>query len=81
MDKFLLIEKVREHEVLYNHKSPEYRNHHVRQAAWEEIGRELQIPGNNNILFLFYYWYQSVLIIKCFNIGIYKLYNCSRSTP
>ncbi|XP_012135376.1 uncharacterized protein LOC105661843 [Megachile rotundata] len=42
----LLIEKVREREVLYNHGLPDYRDQHIRQAAWEEIGRELQIPGN-----------------------------------
>lgn len=40
-----LIEKVREHEVLYNHGSHEYRDQHIRQTAWEEIGKELQISG------------------------------------
>ncbi|XP_076672095.1 uncharacterized protein LOC143371109 isoform X2 [Andrena cerasifolii] len=42
----LLIEKVRGHEVLYNHRSSDYRDQYIRQAAWEEIGRELKIPGN-----------------------------------
>ena len=41
----LLIEKVKEHEVLYNHRLSDYRDQHIRQAAWEEIGRELQISG------------------------------------
>lgn len=33
----ILIEKVREHAVLYNHGFLEYRDQHIRQAAWEEI--------------------------------------------
>ncbi|VVC24938.1 MADF domain [Cinara cedri] len=41
-----LIKKVREHGVLYDHGSHDYRDQHVRQTAWEEIGRELQISGN-----------------------------------
>jgi len=41
-----LIKKVREHEVLYNHRSREYRDHHIRQTAWEAIGKELHISGN-----------------------------------
>lgn len=54
MDELLLIENVREHEVLYNIGLNEYRNQDVRQAVWEEIGRLLQVPGKNNILFLLY---------------------------
>lgn len=48
-----LIEKVREHAVLYNHGLSEYRNQHIRQAAWEGIGRELEIPGKHIILPVF----------------------------
>lgn len=40
-----LIEKVREHEVVYNHSSHEYRDQHIRQSAWDEIGKELKISG------------------------------------
>lgn len=40
-----LIELVRNHEVLYNHSSAEYRDQTIRQEAWEEIGRHLQITG------------------------------------
>lgn len=29
----ILIEKVREHEVIYSHGSPSYRDQHIRQAA------------------------------------------------
>lgn len=46
MDDILLIENVRKHEFLYNNGSSNYRDQNIRQAAWEEIGRELQIPGN-----------------------------------
>lgn len=38
-----LIEQVRLHEVLYNHKLVSYKDQHIRQEAWEEIGRELQM--------------------------------------
>lgn len=40
-----LIKKVKEHEVLYNNGSHNYRDQHMRQTAWEEIGKELQISG------------------------------------
>ncbi|XP_050421614.1 transcription factor Adf-1-like [Adelges cooleyi] len=42
----LLIEKVRQHEVLYNVGSVNYRDQQIRQAAWEEIGKELKLPGS-----------------------------------
>lgn len=41
----LLIEKVREHEILYNHGLQDYRDQLIRQTAWNEIGKELQISG------------------------------------
>jgi hypothetical protein len=40
-----LIEQVRLHEVLFNYKLTSYRDQHIRQEAWEEIGRELQMKG------------------------------------
>lgn len=42
----VLIKKVREHEVLYNVGSSNYRDQRIRQTAWEEIGKELKISGN-----------------------------------
>lgn len=47
----ILIEKVREHEVLYNQVAPNYRDPNIRQEAWDAIGKELQITGMN----LFFY--------------------------
>lgn len=41
----MLIEKVREHNVLYDHGSSDYRYQHIRKNAWEEIGQELKISG------------------------------------
>lgn len=43
----ILIEKVKQHEVLYNQVAPNYRDPNVRQEAWEEIGKELEITGKN----------------------------------
>lgn len=40
-----LINQVRLHEVLFNYKLASYRDQHVRQKAWEEIGKELQMHG------------------------------------
>lgn len=42
----LLIEKVREHHVLYNNSYSDYRDKQIRTNAWEEIGKELKISGN-----------------------------------
>jgi len=47
----LLIEKVRDHEALYNHGSRDYRDQQQRQTAWEEIAKELKISGMINITF------------------------------
>ena len=41
----ILIEKVRQHHVLYNMKSPDYRDHHLRQEAWENIARDMETKG------------------------------------
>ncbi|XP_054006235.1 uncharacterized protein LOC128891074 [Hylaeus anthracinus] len=41
----LLIDKVRMHEVLYNMKSPNYRDQSIRQEAWEDIGRDLKMKA------------------------------------
>lgn len=40
-----LIEQVRLHEILFNCKLASYRDQHVRQEAWEDIGKELKISG------------------------------------
>jgi len=45
-----LIEQVRVHEVLYNCKLTSYRDQNIRQESWEEIGRELQMPGTHTHL-------------------------------
>jgi len=37
------IEKVRQRTFLYDTKSPDYRDQHMRANAWEEIGKELKI--------------------------------------
>jgi len=39
----MLIEKVRQRTFLYDTKSPDYRDRHMRANAWEEIGKELKI--------------------------------------
>ncbi|VVC38706.1 MADF domain [Cinara cedri] len=60
-----LIEKVREHEFLYNHISHDYRDQHIQHTAWEEIVKELQISVNLNAVKLLLaveltlYWVQT----------------------
>jgi len=39
----MLIEKVRQRIFLYDTKSPDYRDQHMRDNAWEGIGKELKI--------------------------------------
>ena len=39
----MLIEKVRQRTFLYDTKSTDYRDQHMRANAWEEIGKELKI--------------------------------------
>jgi len=39
----ILIEKVRQRTFLYDTKSPDYRDQHMRANAWEGIGKELKI--------------------------------------
>ncbi|CAB0012517.1 unnamed protein product, partial [Nesidiocoris tenuis] len=39
----LLIEKVRHYVFLYDKTHEDYRDSNVRQAAWKEIGKELQM--------------------------------------
>jgi len=38
-----LIEKVRQRTFLYDTKSPDYRDQHMRAIAWEGVGKELKI--------------------------------------
>lgn len=47
MNDALLIDLVREHGVLYNHNLLQYKDLSIRQAAWEEIGQELGVPGES----------------------------------
>jgi hypothetical protein len=37
----MLIEKVRQRTFLYDIKSPDYRDQHMRTNSWEGIGKEL----------------------------------------
>lgn len=46
----MLIEKVREHNVLYDHGSSDYRDQHIRKNEWEEIDQELKISGKFHFL-------------------------------
>jgi hypothetical protein len=39
----MLIEKVRQRTILYDTKSTDYRDQHMRANAWEGIGQELKI--------------------------------------
>ena len=39
----MLIEKVHQQTFLYDTKSPDYRDQHMRANAWEGIGKELKI--------------------------------------
>jgi hypothetical protein len=39
----MLTEKVRQRTFLYDTKSPDYRDQHMRANAWEEIGKGLKI--------------------------------------
>ena len=40
-----IIEKVREHEILYNNTLPSYRDQTIRQDSWQKIGWELGMTG------------------------------------
>jgi hypothetical protein len=39
----MLTEKVRQRTFLYDTKSPDYKDEHMRANAWEGIGKELKI--------------------------------------
>jgi hypothetical protein len=39
----MLIEKLLHRTFLYDKKSPDYRDQHMRANAWEEIGMDLKI--------------------------------------
>jgi hypothetical protein len=39
----MLIKKVRQRTFLYDTKSPDYRDQHMRANAWEGMGKELKI--------------------------------------
>jgi len=69
-----LIEKVKEHEVLYNHGSHDYRDQHIRQSAWEEIGKELNISGKYKCVLSFVKLLLKIIYIMIENSKII-LYN------
>lgn len=60
----LLIEKVRGYSFLYDSKQKHYRDSNIRQAAWEEIGKELQMSGKS---YLFIFISSLLLIHYCVN--------------
>jgi len=39
----MLTEKVRQQTLVYDTKSPDYRDQHMRANTWEGIGKELKI--------------------------------------
>jgi hypothetical protein len=39
----ILIEKLRQRTSLFDTNSSDYRDQHMRENAWEEIGKELKI--------------------------------------
>jgi hypothetical protein len=39
----MLIEKVSQRTFLYDTKSPDYRDQHMRANAWEGLGKELKM--------------------------------------
>lgn len=43
--EIILIEHVRAHSCLYDIKSKYYRDQSMRQEAWEEIGREMNVTS------------------------------------
>jgi len=45
----MLIEKVRQRTFLYDTKSPDYRDQHMRANAWEGTGKELKIKRKFNV--------------------------------
>jgi hypothetical protein len=45
----MLIEKVRQRTFLYETKSPDYRDQHMRANAWEEIGKEWKIKRKTDV--------------------------------
>lgn len=41
----ILIEKVRQFEILYNVNHPQYKCHEKRLEAWQEIANEFGVTG------------------------------------
>ena len=42
----MVIERMRERAFLYDTKSPDYRDYHMRTNAWEQIGKGLKMKPN-----------------------------------
>ena len=45
----ILIEKVRQHELLYNVKLSDYRDQQARQKEWDDIARDLNMRGKSSV--------------------------------
>jgi hypothetical protein len=45
----ILIENVRQRTFLYDSKSPDYRDQHMRANAWEGIGKELKLKRKSYV--------------------------------
>ena len=48
----MLVEKVRQRTFLYDTKSPDYRDQHMRANAWEDIWKELKIKRKFYVLYV-----------------------------
>jgi hypothetical protein len=70
-----LIGKVRQRTFLYDTKSLDYRDQHMRANAWEGIGKKLKIKCK-------YYVSSRDVRIVCPRLkSIYKFHSCSRRHP
>lgn len=40
-----LIKQVKRHEVLFNLSHPDYRNVRIKNKIWDEIAKDMKLPG------------------------------------
>jgi hypothetical protein len=50
----LLVECVRKHPTLYDMSNEDYRNVRKKDQLWDEIGKELHVPGKYYCLITVY---------------------------
>lgn len=50
----LLIKKIKHHRILYDSRSPDYKNIRKKDKIWETLGRELRISGKYQIVHLLF---------------------------